>query len=78
MTDVAKGSHKIIVALERPGGSVAAEARQDLAAGNRITIGCPNLEPEAYVLRATIYDAQNRQCSQWTQPIILQAGPLNY
>ena len=73
---VSKGSHKIIAALERPGGTIAAEAQQDLAAGNRITIACPELQPGAYVLRATIYNGQGRQCSQWTQPIVVHAGPL--
>jgi hypothetical protein len=71
-----KGSHRITAALERAGGAVAAEARQDLAAGDRITIACPESEPGAYVLRATIDDAHGTQCSQWTQPIVLHAGPL--
>jgi len=76
MMAVSKGSHRITAALEKPGGGIGAEAQQDLAAGNRITIACPELEPGAHVLRATIHDAQGRQCSQWTQPIILHAGPL--
>ncbi len=78
MTAVSKGSHKITVAMEGPGGTICAEAQQDLTAGNRIAIACHKLEPGEYVLRATIYDARNRQCSQWTQPILLHAGPLYY
>lgn len=76
MMAVSKGSHKIAAALERPGGTICAEAQQDLAAGNRITIACPELEPGEYVLRVTLHDTQGRQCSQQTQAIILHAGPL--
>ncbi|MGO8745829.1 MAG: hypothetical protein ACLQNE_07550 [Thermoguttaceae bacterium] len=78
MTAVSKGSHRISVALERPDGVIGAEARQDLAAGNRMTIACPDLQPGTYLLRATIDDARGRQCSRWTQPIVLHAGPLYY
>ena len=40
MMAVSKGSHRITAALESPGGAIGAEAQQDLAAGNRITIAC--------------------------------------
>jgi len=73
---VSKGSHRIAVTLEKPDAVICAEAQQDLAAGNRITIACQDLEPGAYELRATIRDARGRQCSQLSQPIIVFAGPL--
>jgi hypothetical protein len=76
MAAVSKASHRITIALENRSGEIAAEAQRDLAAGNRATIAFPAMEPGAYVLRATIHDAQGRQCSQWTQPIMLHAGPL--
>jgi hypothetical protein len=76
MKAVSKGSHRITVALERSDGAIGAEAQQDLAAGNRIAIPLRSLEPGSYVLRATIHDAHGRRCSQWSQPITLQAGPL--
>ena len=78
MMAVSQGSHRITAALEGPGGAIAAQARQDLALGNRITIVCPDVAPGVYTLRATIHDAQGRQCSQWAQPVILCAGPLYY
>jgi hypothetical protein len=77
MMAVSAGSHTITVVLERPNGAVAAEGRQDLAAGNRVTIPCPELEPGDYVLRATIRDAQGRHGSQSTRPIALCSGPLD-
>ena len=76
MATVFPGSHSITVAIEKTGGAIAAEARQDLAAGNQIAIVCADLEPGEYVLRATIRDNHGRQCSQWAQPITLCAGPL--
>ncbi len=76
MTAVTKGSHRIAVALEGPGGAIAAEVQQDLAAGRRIVMALPALEPGTYVLRAAIHNARGKQCSQWAQPITLHAGPL--
>jgi hypothetical protein len=70
-----QGSHWITAALERADASIGAETRQDLAVGSRIAIALPVLEPGEYLLRATIYNAQGRQCSQWVQAIILHAGP---
>lgn len=76
MTAVSQGSHTITATLERADGSIGGETRRDLAAGSRITIALPPLEPGAYLLRATIRDAQGRLCSPWAQPIALHAGPL--
>ena len=73
---ISNSSHTITAALETADGTVRAEAQQDLAAANRITLALPVLQPGAYVLRATIRDTQGRQCSQWLHPIAADAGPL--
>jgi hypothetical protein len=73
---VSKGSHRITAALETAEGAVRAEAQQDLAAGSRIAIALPAIQPGVYTLRATISDAKDRRCSQWTHPITVLAGPL--
>jgi hypothetical protein len=75
---VSKGSHIITAVLQRSDGSIGAQSRQDLAAGSRIVMALPSLEPGAYLLRATVQDSRGRQCSQWVQPITLDAGPLDY
>ncbi|MGA2032329.1 MAG: hypothetical protein ABSG68_08750 [Thermoguttaceae bacterium] len=74
---VSKGSHAINVALATVEGAVRAEAQQDLALGNRIAIALSAIQPGVYTLRATIRNAKDQPCSQWTHPITLLAGPLD-
>jgi hypothetical protein len=76
MLAVCKGSHQVAAVLEKPDGTRAAEVEQDLAAGNRMVISLPWVQPGKYVLYTAIHDSQGRTCSQLRQPIMLHAGPL--
>lgn len=74
--NVAKGSYTVAATLEGAGGTVRAEARQDLSAPHRIALTLPTIEPGAYTLRLTIRDAEGKKCSESAQPVTTHAGPL--
>ena len=73
---VVKGSHTVAAALEGPGSAIRAEARQDLADPHQMALPLPAIEPGAYTLRLTIWDAKGRKCSELIQPVTAHAGPL--
>ncbi len=79
MMAVSKGSHQH---HRCPGEARRGDRCPGPAGPGRSEIGLRSLartlQPGVYVLRATIHDAQGRQCSQWAQPVILCAGPLYY
>jgi hypothetical protein len=73
---VVKGSHIVAATLERAGGVVRAEVRQDLADPHWTALSLPAIEPGAYALRLTIWDAAGKKCSESTQTVTAHAGPL--
>ncbi len=70
MAAVARGSHTITAAIERPGGAIVAQARQDLAAANRITIALP--PPRAGRVRVARHDPRR------PGPAMLAAGTAGH
>ena len=73
---VVQGSHTIAAKLEGTGGVVRAEARQDLSGPQRMALPLPAIEPGSYTLRLTIKNAEGKECSESTQLVTAQAGPL--
>ena len=73
---VARGSHAVAATLEGTGGTVRAEARQDLAESPRMALPLPALKPGIYTLRLAIWDAEGKKSSELSQPVMAHAGPL--
>jgi hypothetical protein len=77
MNDAFKGRYFISATLEGAGGVPAAQVRQDLTEGNRLTLPLTALAAGNYTLRLAIQDAAGKTCSQQTQALSALAGPLS-
>jgi hypothetical protein len=73
---VAKGSYTVVATLEEAGGKTRAEMRQDVLESPRMALPLPALQPALYTLRLSVQNKAGQQCSEATQIINAQAGPL--